>query len=156
MECPAKARDGTQVLIDYCTGMLEAEVAAVVERHVEQCEDCREFCRAQARVWSALDAWEPEPISENFDERLLERIERDERGGFWKWIWRPAIPAAAIAIVVVAVLLWRAPSGTNMPVAVKKADVIDVEQVEKTLDDIDMLKQLYAAPQTEAAGAGQL
>lgn len=156
MECPARTREGTEVLIDHFAGMLEAEVAVVVERHIEQCEACREFCRAQARVWSALDAWEPEPISESFDASLLKRIEEGDRGSLWKWIWRPALPVAAVAIVIVAVFLMRAPNGTNTPVEGKNVEVVDVDQVEKALDDLDMLKQLYAAPQAEAAGAKQL
>jgi anti-sigma-K factor RskA len=164
VECPARTKEGTQVLIDHCTGMLEAEVAAVVERHIEQCVACREFCRAHARVWSALDAWQAEPISESFDASLLERIEAGDRPSRWQWIWhplavfgwRPVLPVAAAAIVVVAVLLMRAPNGTNTPVVGKNVEVVDVEQVEKALDDIDMLKQLYAAPQAEAAGAKQL
>jgi anti-sigma-K factor RskA len=164
VECPAKARESTQVLIDYCAGMLEAEVAAALEGHIKQCDACREFCRAQARVWSALEAWEPEPISQGFDERLLENIEAGDRASLRQRIWhaaasfrwRPVLPLAAAAIVIVAVLLMRTPSGTNTPVAVKNADVVDVDQVEKALDDIDMLKQLYAAPPTETAGAKQL
>jgi hypothetical protein len=142
--------------MDYCAGRLEAEVAAAVERHIQQCVVCREFCGAQARVWSALDAWDPETISESFDARLLDRIEEGDRGSRWKWIWRPALPVAAVAIVVVAVLLLRVPNGTNTPVEGKNVDVVDVEQVERTLDDLDMLKQLYAAPPAEAAGAKQL
>ncbi len=156
MECPAKTREGTEVLMDHCAGRLEAEVAAAVERHIQQCGVCREFCRAQARVWSALDAWEAEPVSESFDARLLDRIEEDDRRSLWKWIWRPALPVAAAAMVVVAVLLLRAPNGTNTPVEGKNVDVVDVDQVERTLDDLDMLKQLYAVPQAEAAGAKQL
>jgi anti-sigma factor RsiW len=156
MECPAKTREGTEVLLDHCTGMLEAEVAAVVERHIERCKACREFCQAQARVWSALNAWDAEPISESFDARLIERIEEGHRASLWQWIWRPALPVAAVAIVIVAVFLMRAPNGANTPVAGKNVEVVDVDQVEKTLDDLDMLKQLYAAPQAEAAGAKQL
>ena len=142
--------------MDHRAGKLEAEVAAAVERHVEQCAACREFCQAQARVWSALDSWDAEPISQGFDARLLERIEEGHRASLWQWIWRPALPLAAAAIVIVAVFLMRVPNGTNTPVAGKNAEVVDVDQVEKTLDDLDMLKQLYAAPQAEAAGAKQL
>ena len=156
MECPAKTREGTEVLIDHCAGMLEAEVAAVLERHIEQCEACRDFCGAQARVWSALDAWEPEPISESFNARLIERIDEGDRGSLWNWIWRPALPVAAFAMVVVAVLLLRVPNVQNTPMAGGNGDVVDVDQVEMTLDDLDMLKQLYAAPPAEAAGAKQL
>ena len=142
--------------MDHCAGRLEADVAVAVERHIEQCVACREFCKAQARVWSALDVWDPEPISESFDASLLERIEEGDRASLWNWIWRPAIPVAAAAIVVVAVLLLRAPNGTNTPVEGQNVDVVDVDQVEKTLDDLDMLKQLYAAPQAEAAGVKQI
>jgi hypothetical protein len=142
--------------MDHCAGKLEAEVAAAVERHIEQCAACREFCQAQARVWSALDAWDAEPISQSFDARLLERIEEGHRASLWRWIWRPALPLAAVAIVIVAVFLMRVPNGPNKPVAGKNAEVVDVDQVERTLDDLDMLKQLYTVPQAEAAGTKQL
>jgi hypothetical protein len=156
VECPAKARQGPQVLIDYCAGTLATDVAASVGRHVEQCEACREFCREQDEVWSALDAWEPEPVSAGFDARLGERLSEADRREWWTWIWRPAIPVAAVAILVVAALLLRSPTGTNTPAGTKNADAIDVDQVEKTLDDIDMLKQLYLTSPPEASGAKQI
>ncbi len=156
MECPAKARESSQVLIDYCAGTLDAAAVAEVERHVEQCAACREFCRTQAMVWSALDDWKPEPVSASFDARLGARLDQADRGGWWASVWRPAVPLAAAAVVIAAVLLLRVPEGANSTVAVKKADTVDIDQVEKTLDDIDMLKQLYLAPADTAAGAEQL
>ncbi|MCE5307474.1 MAG: zf-HC2 domain-containing protein [Acidobacteriales bacterium] len=156
MECPAKARESSQVLIDYCAGTLDAAAAAEVECHIEQCAACREFCRKQSMVWSALGDWEPAPVSASFDARLGARLEQADRGGWWASIWRPAVPLAAAAVVIAAVLLLRVPEGANPTIVVKKADTMDIDQVEKSLDDIDILKQLYLAPPDTAAGAEQL
>ncbi len=144
-----------QVLIDYCAGALPADGAAELERHLEECPLCREFCRVQARVWSELDIWEPVAVSVSFDARLRARLARDG-GRRWKWIWKPAIPLAAVAAAILVVALWRGPVGAREATTAQKGESVDVEQVEKALEDIDMLKQLYLAPRAEADSGKQL
>jgi len=155
VECPARVGENPQVLIDYCAGAVPADVAAELERHLEQCPLCREFCRAQARVWSELDIWEPAAVSASFDACLRERLAQDG-GRRWKWIWKPAIPLAAVAAAILVVALWRGPAGAPASPITKKSESVDVEQVEKALEDIDMLKQLYLAPRAETDSGEKL
>src|ERR1035441_8533117 len=76
MNCPMEARQGSELLLEYTAGRLEACEASALEAHLESCTRCREFARSQKMVWQALEAWEAEPVSMDFDRRLFARIER--------------------------------------------------------------------------------
>ena len=161
MECPVQSRENAELLLAYCARRLDPETSAVLERHMESCAACRAFGQAQQSVWSALDAWEAVPVSRDFDQRLYARIGQEEHGGFWNRVVRPWLPlnlrpalslALASAVVVVAFLV-QAPTSLELS---KQAQVetVDAEQVEKALDDLDMLRQLNLVPRTEV-GASQ-
>jgi len=117
MECPVQNRDNADLLMAYCARRLGAETAAVLERHMQKCEACRAFGEAQKAVWAALDAWEAQPLSEDFDRRLYGRIRREEEGSFWtRWVQprlplnpRPALSLAVAASVLLVALLVQSP-----------------------------------------------
>jgi anti-sigma-K factor RskA len=162
LECPLMhGEDNADVLLDYANRKLAPEMAAIFEQHVEVCAACQEFIAAQREVWSALDAFESMPVSPDFDDRLWARIEQEESRPWWakawSWMtaggtamWRPLAPVAAGLVLAVGLYLApadREPVGEPLAKAVER---LDAEQVETTLEDLEMLRQLAV---TEAGGA---
>jgi anti-sigma factor RsiW len=157
MQCPIQSRENAELLLAYVERKLEPELAVTFERHLQACPACRDALAAQAAVWSALDRWEAAEISADFDLRLYARIEADQQRAWWRRVFdpalprsiRPAMPVAAAAMLLVAIGLFRAPSEADWQ-RDRKVTTIDVEQVESTLDDIEMLQQLGAAAPASA------
>jgi anti-sigma factor RsiW len=147
MECPQHNGDGAELIIAYAARTLDPEIEAAFERHLESCARCRELAAAQRAVWTALDQLTPLPVSSNFDARLYQRIAEEQQSTWWQrvfranWSWRPAMPlAAACAVLIVAFLVKSSvPSVTLQQQAQPK---LQIEQVERALDDMDMLKQV--------------
>jgi anti-sigma factor RsiW len=141
-------RENAGVLLEYVERKLTPDVAAAFERHLDACPACREAVGAQQTVWAALDAWNAAEISPDFNRRLYERIESEEGRAWWRrlfqpvlpWSLRPAMPLAAACMVLVAVLVFQGPGEVERQT--KSVQTIDIEQVERTLDDLEMLKQL--------------
>jgi anti-sigma factor RsiW len=131
-----------EILLDYCAGTLEPARAAEVREHIEGCADCRRLVEAQRDVWSALDRWTAVEVSPDFDARLYARIAREQAKPAWiEWLrplWKPALPLAVACAVLVVGFLVRTPRAVDNSPQVR-ADKIDIEQVEKTLEDLDML-----------------
>jgi len=150
-ECPLiSGEENADILLDYCNRKLDPALAELFEQHMEYCPACRAFAESQTAVWNALDAFEAMPVSPDFDRRLFDRIEREERASWWSqvrnWlsgpVWRPAIPVAAL--LVLAAGIWMRPSAvTPEPVEpTKMATALDPEQIDTALEDMEMLRQL--------------
>ena len=157
MLCPLKERGDAGLPLDYCAGRLGAEAAGEMERHVEECPDCRALVGSQSAVWKALEEWRAAPVSADFDRSLFRKIDAEARDGWWnrlarRWLAglpRPMLPAAAVCAVVLVAFLLQRPSVSTFPVETR-ADRVDVEQVESALDDLDMLRQLGPEARMEA------
>ncbi len=155
MNCPIE-NENADVLLAYCARKLDADTAAILERHMLVCPECARLRDGQQAVWNALDSWEAPPVSADFDRRLYERIEAGDapswhrrgwdyiRKTFGPIVWRPAFPLAAAGVLVVAGFLLDhrpgaavvKPSPPEIRVSLTEAD-----QVEKTLEDMEMLRQ---------------
>ncbi|MBK5293144.1 MAG: hypothetical protein JJE04_15910 [Acidobacteriia bacterium] len=154
--CPIQDRENAGILLDYCDRKLDPDMMALLDSHVSQCAGCRQALAAQQLVWEALDSWDPAPVSIDFNRRLYQRIDKEAATAWWRRMFqpvlpfsmRPALPMAAACIVLMAVFLFQAPSEQQLQ---KKMTVefIDVEQVEKTLDDMEMLRQMEGLLQEE-------
>jgi anti-sigma factor RsiW len=159
MDCPIKTQENTDWLVDFVAGRLRGERAAQLARHVETCGDCADFVASQQMVWSALDQWEPEPVSLDFDRRLYRSIEaaRPAAGlqgmlrrlfGPLQPLWRPVVPLAAACLLIIAGVMMRAPQAVIAPVdSAVRVEKIEPEQVERTLDDMQMLRELAVTPE---------
>lgn len=152
MFCMMRSNEGAQILLDYCARSLDPLRAAEVERHIEMCAECRALVEKQTELWETLDQWTAPAVSPNFDARLYARIAREQAAPAWrKWarrIFKPAVPiavwkpvvslAAACAVLAVALTVHpAAPHSTPTPQV--HADQVDIEQVAKALDDLDLL-----------------
>ena len=157
MRCPVECRENAEWLLDYCSRRLDAAKAAVLEKHMEVCPACRAFRDGQQTVWRALDAWEAMPVSGDFDRRLYRRIDTESQRSLWDRLMqplrpmfvRPAFPLAAACLVVVAGFLIEQNPALLAPPAQPsqiQAESIEAEQVERALEDIDMLRQLNVVP----------
>jgi len=158
MDCPIKTQEDTNWLLDYTAGRLRGERAAQFARHVETCGDCAGFVNAQQVVWNALDQWEPEAVSLDFDRRLYRRIEESRpSSGFpgmvrrlfhpLQPLWRPVVPLAAACLLVVAGVMLHAPQAVIAPAdGTARVEKVEPEQVERTLDDMQMLRELAVTP----------
>jgi anti-sigma-K factor RskA len=156
MNCPMETREKTQALLDYCAGRLDSRAAALLEQHIESCSDCRALRDGQQTVWKALEAWEAPPVTANFDRRLYERIETRANVSWWNTLWqpvrpgvlRPAFAVAAVCVVMVAGFLLEGPNGSAPSTPQVPAETVEAEQVERTLEDLEMLREfdLLARP----------
>lgn len=156
MTCPLQSEQ-TDLLLDYSAGRLGdrgtdargTDIVAQLEQHMETCPDCASFRKEQTAVWDALDLWEPEPVSLDFNRRLWQRIDTAAAAPWYIGLaeslrfanWKPAIPLTAAILTIAAGFLLDHPGARNPAagISVKEAD-----QVEQTLDDIQLLHQLDA------------
>jgi anti-sigma factor RsiW len=156
MQCPIQTNE--DVLLDYCAGKLSPEATLTFERHMETCADCRMVANAQRSVWNDLDSLEAMPISADFDRKLYARIEQYENSSWWRKLWHrgalqpfsfgPAVPIATVGVTVFAAVMLYLPYGgpkvdTQAP---SKIESSEIDQLERTLEDMEMLKQVAPAP----------
>lgn len=152
MICPLTRVETTDLLLEYSARRLDAARAAALERHVEVCAECSAFLAGQTAVWDALDAWDPPPVSMDFNRRLWQRIDRAAELPWYRVVfgalqtanWKPVFPMAAAVLVIAGGFLLDhrgertvAPGATGPGVSIVEAD-----QLEQTLDDIQLLRQL--------------
>lgn len=160
MECPLRDTGGAQFIIEYGSGTLAPENELAFQRHMILCSKCREIAEAQREVWSALDAWTPAPISQTFNQRLYRRIADEERSAWWQrlfnanWSWRPAMPVAAACAALIVAFLINNPY-QDQHIQIQPAPAPQIEQVERALDDMDMLKQLTVTTSGRAASPSE-
>jgi len=161
MNCPLETREDAQLLLDYCSGKLDRESAAALEPHIAGCGACREFARRQSAVWEAMDGWQAEPVSADFDRRLYRRIEA--QASWWDLLLRPfrplepvalrrALPVAALACLLCAAgVLLQHPTVAPVPAPsdMAQVDTVQPEQVERTLDAMEMLNEFSHHVRTE-------
>jgi hypothetical protein len=158
MNCPTKRNEDAEILLDYCAQTLSPLQTAEFEIHLKQCADCSRLVEAQKEVWGALEAWTPAPVSSNFDARLYARIAAEQTAPAWQlWLrrifqppvpyawWKSAVPLTAACAVLAAGLYVRTPDATDAAKSLR-ADKVDIEQVEQTLEDFDILTPAAQAP----------
>jgi anti-sigma factor RsiW len=165
MNCPMENLEHVQRLLDYRAGRLEPESAARLEEHIATCGACREFASGQRAVWEALDGWEAAPVSGDFDRRLYERIEGQV--SWWELLLRPfrspfravtprrilAATAAACLLLTAGVLLEQPAISPAPPTDMAQVDTVQPEQVERTLDAMEMLNEFSQHVSTDRPGS---
>jgi hypothetical protein len=134
MICLSEHEQGAEILAGYLAKTLDADGMAELDRHIQECADCR----ALVSVWERLDEFAAPEVTPGFDARLYARIAAEEAKRFdWRrWLLRPVAPLAAAAAVA-ALVLYLHPIGT--PNAPKQASKSEIEQVAQAVDDLDLL-----------------
>jgi|SRR5579871_89236 len=150
MNCPIQTQENRDWLLEYSAGRLDRERAAMLDQHVAVCPACAQFVAGQRVVWDALGQWESPELSPDFNRRLYQKIDAAQPSSWLKrWLqplWRPLVPVAATCLLIVAGLVLHTPA--VHPVA--HVESVEPEQVERTLDDLQMLRELAATPAAEA------
>jgi anti-sigma factor RsiW len=165
MKCPIEIHGNQELLVAYSAHKLDPQTEANVERHLAACPECREFHAGQDALWQALDAWEAVPVSADFNRRLYRRIEDETRRESWwsrlVWAFRPLVggslisrgvplAAAACLLVLAGVILDRANVVIVPEDYAERIESIQPDQVESTLDDMEMLRQFRITPVNDA------
>lgn len=160
MVCPLKSQEEAAQLLDYCAGRLSETSARDVERHMTECAACTDFVVSQQALWSAMNEWPAPTVSADFDRRLDRRLQETDSASWMERLLqslrpalaRPAFALAAVGLIMAAGLLLQTPRTAILPADDSHARVekIEPEQVEKALDDMQMLRELSSAPGTEA------
>jgi anti-sigma factor RsiW len=152
MDCPIKTQENREWLLEYSAGRLDRARTAMIEQHVEACPACARFVEEQRVVWAALGRWESPELSADFDRRLYQRIDQAQPSSrLRRWfqpLWRPMVPVAATCLLIVAGVMLHTPTASVNPV--HSVESVEPEQVERTLDDLQMLRELSMAPAQEA------
>jgi anti-sigma factor RsiW len=155
MNCPIESHN-PELLVDYAAGALDPETARALVRHIAGCAPCRSMAAGQTLVWKALDDWEAPSVSPDFNRRLYRRIDEEMRLSWWERLVRPfrsmplrqALPLTATAgLLLTAGLLMQYPG--RVEPAAEHGETVRADQVERTLDDLDLLGQFGTAKAEE-------
>lgn len=157
MKCPIATRENADVLLDYCARKLDVERTALLERHMEVCPECREFADSQRMVWTALDAWEAQPVSADFNRRLYARIENEV--SWWQRLLRPVRPmfarqglpiAAAACLAVMAGILIERPGAVPEVPTPAQVEAVQADQIDRALEDMELLREFNKKVRADA------
>ena len=160
MTCPLQ-EENAELLLAYCSRKLDWELTQLLDRHIEHCPACHAMAESQRVVWEALDAWEVMPVSRDFNRRLYRRIEDESSSRSWARLvpagfrFRPAVGLAAACAMVFVAFLVRGPEYHDDNSSPASVEVQDIEQAERALEDLEMLKQLGPLAMSESAAQGR-
>ncbi len=154
MNCPIRSQENREWLLDYSAGRLDRERTAMLERHIGTCPVCARFVEEQRVVWDALSQWESPELSADFNRRLYHKIDQVQPSSWVERVlrplWRPMVPVAAACLLILAGVALHTPTaGINPDTSHARVESVEPEQVERTLDDLQMLRELALTPQEQ-------
>jgi len=152
MKCPLKAREGEEVLLAYVSGRITRENSIELKAHAVSCEGCSGWLRSQSAVWALLDEWEPAAVSFDFERKLYRKID-ESRSQSWiertaqaltAWVAQPVVPLALASVLVLTGFLVDHHSFQPQPATHVRQTImpVDAGQLDKELDDLQLLQQL--------------
>jgi anti-sigma factor RsiW len=158
MNCPIESHN-PEMLVAYAGARLDARRAQVLEQHLAECEACRTLAGEQQALWTVLDTWQAPACSPDFDRRLYRRIDAEMRVSWWQRAFRPfriiplrrVLPVTAMAgMLLIAGLVMRNPGRVG---AGHAGEAVRADQVERTLHDLELLRQFSSASSSEGGHA---
>ena len=151
--CPAE-----DVLLDYVSGHLDPVKVALFERHADGCAQCAALRTAQTAIWRGMDEWKTAPVSEGFNRELWRRIDSEQATESWTQritgmmtfgVWKRVAPVALAMAVALTVFVLHSGNEPAKPVTNAPASIVltvsDADQIERALDDIQLLDAVDAA-----------
>ena len=157
--CPKAIRGGEATLVAFVAGKVRGPDGARLRAHLEDCERCRDYVEGQRAIWQLLDDWQPELQNTNFNSDFASRLAHLPPEPWFVEIGRrvaarmlkPAFTFSAIAAVLAVSVYVRNPfvaSGHTqfVPRTVASAprviSPVEAEQVDRAIDDMQLLHQL--------------
>ena len=133
MICLSRNEQGAELLASYLAKTLDAPRTAELDRHIQECAECRGL----VTVWERLDEFAVPEVTPGFDARLYARIAREEarRPWWFRLLWPPVAPLVAASVVAVALFLYV----PGKPDVSKQSSKTEIEQVAQAVDDLDLL-----------------
>ena len=160
VRCPMEAREGAELVLAYCSRRLDPDKSAWFERHLAACVSCQEMWRRRSRSGKRSIIWDALPIPRDFDRRLKWRIEAEERKPWPQRLTglRPECVAASgdPGCLDGRFGLGRFPGSVPptrpTPISRRRSETTEVEQAERALEDLEMIRQ-FTLPPREANAA---
>lgn len=152
MTCPYRNEDQIDVLLDYSAGRLDAARTNQLEKHMTECSECAAFHVAQHQVWQAMDEYSAAPLSADFNRGVWRKIDAAAAEPWYRNLgrvlregtWKPVFPLAA-AVLLVAVGFLSDHRDSKASPAVVTVTVAEAQQVQNTLEDLQLLQNLDAS-----------
>lgn len=150
MTCPYRNEDRIDVLLDYSAGRLDAARVNLLERHMMECSQCAEFRAGQQQVWQAMDEYLAPLPSADFNRGVWRKIDAAAADPWYRNLgrvvrdgaWKPVFPMAAAVLLVAAGFVF---DHRNASSAVPTVTVAEANQVQNTLEDLQLLQNLDAS-----------
>jgi len=128
------------------------------EQWLEREPELKAVFEQQLALFETMDQWETAEPSAGFDEAVYARIRRDGEPFWCRFLfasWKPALGAglAAAAVLIGVFAFDQQPVDEPAQVAVKSAAEAEYyQQIERALDDVEMLIDFEAFPQSSEPG----
>ena len=144
-QCLLNEAERAEILLAAGCGV--GELSGVQAAHVRLCGSCSEACARQAALWKTLGDWTLPEISSNFNRDLYAKIDLLSQQSWVDriasrmrtWLAQPALAVATVALVLTAGFVFDHSAGkAHLPAVV--VSTTEAEQVEKTLEDMEMLR----------------
>jgi len=127
--------ENADVLLAYFEGKLPEPDRRQIEAHAAECSACRGLIALRA----TLDEFAAPEVSLGFDAGLYARIETADRKRRW---WTIAAPVAATAALAIGILFTYIPRQAVGDGTKQAAIDQDIQQLEQTLEDLELLKPI--------------
>lgn len=160
-KCELKEQERADILL--AAGLGADSLTDFAASHLLECGSCAEAFAGQSALWNRLDAWTVPEVSSSFNRELYAKIDAAATEPWYDrvaaqmkaWFAQPALALAAAALVLVggftidhSGIRSRFVSSAQMSTVHApsvQVSTSEADQVEKTLDDIEMLRQFDLA-----------
>lgn len=144
-------------LLEYCGPRTQEKTADLVESHLLLCTECRAWIKEQQSVTALLSEWTVADVGSEFEAAVWAKVNDLPPESLWER-WKQWLlfvnpvhvrMAAATLTLLIAVII----SGAWWHVAkpVSHGEKVDIEKVEQTVDDMDLLRTLTATSVTHTS-----